>query len=151
MVLYRQANPPVDGLINQEIAAYGNDPEFIADGWALRISEEVVSLLSEGHNTQTWLAQQMGVSRSHISSILNAPPNMTLLTLAKLKVALGVPAAAGLNVVSHRAPEQPPLAAYDAQDEEVRRTDRAIAARTFTDTQGTPGSFDTFRHYDAST
>lgn len=91
--------------VEQEIANYENDPEFIANGWALDVTECVVSLLKARGENQTWLASQLGVSRARISSILNAPPNMTFLTLAKLSVALGVPGVAALN--PHREPRTP--------------------------------------------
>ena len=83
---------PDEMYVEAEIAAYQNDPEFIANGWALKVAEEVVSLLEEKGKNQTWLATSMDVSRSRVSAVLNAPPNMTLLTLARLSVALGVPA-----------------------------------------------------------
>lgn len=69
---------------------YGNDPEFIAEGLAIKVTEEMLGCLEKKGQTQTWLAQKMGVSRALISRILNAPPNMTLLTIAKIAVALGV-------------------------------------------------------------
>ena len=101
MANYREHDPRA-GQIDQDIARYRNDPEYIADSWALAIAEEVVAELRRRGKSQTWLADRMGVSRSHVSSILNAPPNMTLLTLAKLSVALGLPAIAGLVPVSAR-------------------------------------------------
>jgi antitoxin component HigA of HigAB toxin-antitoxin module len=93
--------------VEREVAAYRNDPEFIANGWAITVAEEAVTLLQEGTHSQTWLAGQMGVSRSHVSAILTAPPNMTLLTLAKLAVALGVGAEVSLNPDRYRSRPKP--------------------------------------------
>lgn len=118
------ANDNAMGTIEQEIQSYRDDPEFIADGWALGIAEEVAVILKREGKTQTWLADEMHVSRSHVSSILSAPPNMTLLTLAKLKVALGVEAVAGLNIVGHRIDE--PCPAQWHYDHEDWATDYAI-------------------------
>jgi transcriptional regulator with XRE-family HTH domain len=69
---------------------YSKDPEFIAEGLALKITEEMLELLENRKLNQSWLAEKMGVSRAHVSQILNARPNMTLLTIAKIAVALNV-------------------------------------------------------------
>jgi plasmid maintenance system antidote protein VapI len=75
--------------LQQYVEELKNDPEFIADGLSLKVVEEMLEILEkEGHN-QSWLGEKMGVSRAHISKILNAAPNMTFLTLAKIAVALG--------------------------------------------------------------
>ncbi|MEK6704592.1 MAG: helix-turn-helix transcriptional regulator [Bdellovibrionota bacterium] len=81
---------------------YENDPEFIAEGLSIKVIEEMLDRLEQKKLSQSWLAQQMGVSRAHISRILNAPPNMTLLTLAKIAVALGVRPDVCLNAESRR-------------------------------------------------
>lgn len=76
-------------LISDEFAKqYENDPEFVADGLALYYCEDMLKVLEERGLNQTWLAEKMGVSRAHISRILNAQPNMTLLTIAKIAIAL---------------------------------------------------------------
>ncbi len=67
-----------------------NDPEFIAEALALKVTEEMLEILEEKGKSQSWLGEKMGVSRAHISKILNAPPNMTFLTLAKIAAALEV-------------------------------------------------------------
>lgn len=69
---------------------YANDPEFVAEGLAIKVTEEMLECLEQKKHSQTWLAEQMGVSRAHVSRILNARPNITLLTIAKIAVALGV-------------------------------------------------------------
>ena len=77
-------------LLEDEVNNYQNDPEFVAEGLALKITEEILRCLEERNLSQSWLAEQMGVSRAHVSRILNAKPNMTLLTIAKIAIALGV-------------------------------------------------------------
>lgn len=69
---------------------YANDPEFVAEGLAIKVTEEMLACLGQKKLSQSWLAEQMGVSRAHVSRILNARPNITLLTIAKIAVALGV-------------------------------------------------------------
>ncbi len=67
---------------------YAKDPEFIAEGLAIKITEEMLGCLEKRGLNQSWLAEKMVVSRAHVSRILNARPNMTLLTIAKIAVAL---------------------------------------------------------------
>ncbi|MFC1946763.1 helix-turn-helix domain-containing protein [Chloroflexota bacterium] len=76
--------------LDKKIKDYSNDPEFIAEGLSIKIIEEALHHLSNRKLSQTWLAEKTGVSRAHISRILNAPPNMTLLSIAKIAVALGL-------------------------------------------------------------
>ena len=76
------------GILDKYIKEYENDPEFIAEGMALKVTEEILAILEKKGKTQSWLAEEMGVTRAHISKILNARPNMTLLTIDKIAVAL---------------------------------------------------------------
>lgn len=76
--------------LEKYVEKYARDPEFIAEGLSLKIVERMLEQLASRGLSQSWLAETMGVSRSHISKILNAQPNMTLLTIAKIAVALGV-------------------------------------------------------------
>ena len=78
--------PVLNGLVDE----LKDDPEFIATGLAVEIAEEAFDLMSKGNLKRSVLAQHMGVSRAHVSNILNAPTNMTLLSIARLAVALGV-------------------------------------------------------------
>jgi transcriptional regulator with XRE-family HTH domain len=79
-----------EGMLDRYANEYANDPEFVAEGLAIKVTEEMLECLELKGRKQTWLADQMGVSRAHVSRILNARPNMTLLTIAKIAVALGV-------------------------------------------------------------
>jgi len=83
--------------VEREINDYERSPKFVAEGLALTVAEQVAELLQERGMNQTELAGAMGVSRSHVSSILTAPPNMTLLTLARLGIALNVVVHVGLR------------------------------------------------------
>jgi transcriptional regulator with XRE-family HTH domain len=77
-------------ILDKYTKEYADDPEFIAEGLAIKITEKMLELLERRDLNQSWLADKMGVSRARISNILNAQPNMTLLTIAKIAVALDV-------------------------------------------------------------
>jgi len=79
-----------EGMLDRYANEYANDPEYVAEGLAIKVTEEMLECLESKPLTQSQLADQMGVSRAHVSRILNARPNMTLLTIAKIAVALGV-------------------------------------------------------------
>lgn len=83
------ANHDINMTLERYAQDYANDPEFIAEGLSIKVIEEMLKCLEQRNLSQSWLAQKTGVSRAHISRILNAPPNMTLLTIAKIAVALG--------------------------------------------------------------
>ncbi|GEM_PF-5536042 len=80
----------VDYTLERYVEELANDPEYIAEGLAMDVTDGMLELLAERGLTQSWLAQEMGVSRARVSRILNASPNMTLLTIARIAVALGV-------------------------------------------------------------
>jgi transcriptional regulator with XRE-family HTH domain len=85
-VVQQETERPLERWVRE----YEHDPEFIADGLASDVIEDALRLLQEKNHTQTWLAGEMGVSRAHVSRLFNAPPNLTLLSFARLAVALGV-------------------------------------------------------------
>ena len=127
----QQAN---ESVLERWVHEYESDPEFIANDLSADVIEEALSLLSKGHHTQTWLANEMGVSRSHVSNILTAPSNLTLLSLARLAVALKVRPKVILNSgqwIMYALPE----AGEPLPDYEEIQTDMQIArARAETDT-----------------
>ena len=105
-----------EGYVGRHIAVYKGesdprqaDPDFLAGSWSVRIAEEVNRLLNEsaGRN-QVWLGEQMGISPARVSYIVNASQYITLYTLAKLAVVLGVRAEVSLNPdrYSVRHPEE---------------------------------------------
>ena len=57
---------------------------------ALDISVMIWELMQEQGLSKTELARRMGISKSHLSNLLNTQPNMTLETIAKFELALGV-------------------------------------------------------------
>lgn len=64
-------------------------PEYMARDLASDVMDEAVIMLKAQGLTQSRLAEAMGVSRSHVSKMLNGPPNLTLLSIARLAAALG--------------------------------------------------------------
>ncbi len=70
------------------ISELESDPEFVAEGIATEFIEEVLRVIHERGLSQSWLASKLGVSRAHVSRILKAPPNMTLLTMVRISQAL---------------------------------------------------------------
>ena len=78
--------------LEEELRALQSDPEYVAGDLAADIAEQILRALNnrQGENTQAWLADQMGMTRQRVSYILAGPPNMTLLTLAKMSLALGM-------------------------------------------------------------
>lgn len=78
------------GYVQQEIDAYKSRPRFVAESLAIKVAERVAKLMEEKHLNQRQLGDLMGVSRSRVSSVLNAPPNMTFLTFVEFSLALGV-------------------------------------------------------------
>ncbi len=93
-----------DLRLEQDAREYERDPEFIAEGLSIRVIEQALKCLEEKGMSQSELADRMGVSRAYISRILNAPPNITLLTIARLAVALEVTPTVLLNGESRGAP-----------------------------------------------
>lgn len=83
------ADSPV-GFMEQYETLYENDPDYIAEGLALQITEEASRLMGDASISRSALAELMGVSRSYVTRIFNAPPNLTLRSIAQLAIALGV-------------------------------------------------------------
>ena len=107
---------------------YENDPEFVAEGLAIGFVEDMLECLEKRGLSQSWLAEQMGVSRAHVSRILNARPNMTLLTIAKIAIALGVKPDVVLDTSKDK--HQPPsIKAPENSDETANENHPADSAR----------------------
>lgn len=54
------------------------------------IRKLVLQLLNEQQMTKTELAARMGISKSHLSNILNYQTNLTLETITRFELALGI-------------------------------------------------------------
>lgn len=78
------------GALDSYIKQYEHDPGYLAEAMALVLMEEAAHLMEAQGMSRAQLAQRMGVSRAHVSRLFNAPPNLTLQSIARLAVALGV-------------------------------------------------------------
>lgn len=76
------------------------DPEYVADLMALQISHHIAKTLLDEGVTQRALAKRLGVSEAYLSRVLSGHPNMTLMTMAKLSLALGLMPAVCFGKVS---------------------------------------------------
>ena len=130
-------------MLDRYAREYANDPEYVAEGLAIKVTEEMLECLELKGLNQSWLADQMGVSRAHVSRILNARPNMTLLTIAKIAVALNVKPDVCLDSESWRFnwanPTSPKASASAAGEVELTLPPALVSAcsGTFTPTMST--------------
>ena len=77
-------------MLEHYIAEYEKDPDFLAEGLSIGIIENSLKVMKQKGISRADLAREMGVPKSQISRNFNAPPNLTLLSIARIAVALGV-------------------------------------------------------------
>jgi transcriptional regulator with XRE-family HTH domain len=78
------------GVLNKYYSKYEHDPEFIAEEMSIRVIEDALQIMRAKGITRSELSNRMGVSRAHVSRLFNAPPNLTLHSIARLAAALDV-------------------------------------------------------------
>ena len=78
------------GWLQPFVDAHGSDPDFIAEGLAVALMEEVAAVMKERGLTESALAERMGVSKASIVRLLGAPSTISLRSIAQLGVALGL-------------------------------------------------------------
>jgi hypothetical protein len=92
MIDRHRADPATKAGITDSIAQYEaefeRDPDYVAETLALQVIEQALELMKEKGISRSELASLMGVSRAYISKLFNAPPNMTLRSIAQLALAL---------------------------------------------------------------
>ena len=71
---------PGAGYLDQVLSDLSHDPEFVADGLALALAEEIAKAMRDSGVSNAELARRMEVSRSYVTRILDAPPNLTLMS-----------------------------------------------------------------------
>ena len=76
------------GYLDETLSKVARDPEFIAEGLALTLAEDILRVMKDNEVSKSELARRMGVSRAYVSRMLDAPPNLTLLTISKVALAL---------------------------------------------------------------
>ena len=67
-----------------------NYPEYIAEGYFIDITEQILLYMGKNEISRSELAERMGVSRGYISKLFADNTNLTLLTLAKISKALDI-------------------------------------------------------------
>ncbi len=82
---------------------FANDPDYIAEGIALGVIEDAIALMEAQGLTKAKLAEAMHVSRAYVTQLFNAPPNLTLRTLAQLSLALGARVVVTLELDAQKA------------------------------------------------
>ena len=122
---------PLDDIF----ADLANDPEYIAEGIALGIIEDALALMKAQGVTKARLAERMHVSRAYVTRLFNAPPNLTLRTVAQLSVALGAKAVVQLQLEPKPTQASPNRKLAPKHGQVSRATSRARS----TDPQPVPG------------
>lgn len=77
-------------MLQKYYTKYEKDPDFVAEGLSISVIENALKVMKKKGISRTDLAREMGVPKSQISRIFNAPPNLTLLSIARIALALGV-------------------------------------------------------------
>jgi hypothetical protein len=74
--------------MERELEQYERSPDFVAEGLAIGLIEEMLEMMEDENISQAEMARLMGVSPAYLSRILNAPPNLTLRSIAQIALAL---------------------------------------------------------------
>ena len=120
--------PPI-GFLDTAITKLADDPEFVAEGLAMKFAEQIARAMKSQGVTKAELGRRLGTSRAYTTRILDAPPNLTLLSMAKVTLALGLNlridvAGADVEVETPGAPE---LGSPVLETIQARPKDRAAA------------------------
>ena len=86
------------GLLDTYLEEHSDDPELIAESLAIDFMEDAVRLLQERNISRSDLSGLMNVSRGYVTRLLNSPPNLTLMSVARVSVALKAKPYIGLTV-----------------------------------------------------
>lgn len=94
-----------DTWFSDKHEAFREDPEYVAEELALDLVMAITRRMRELGLNQSDLARKIGTSPAFVSQLLHGKPNMTLLTLAKLSVALGLDCKIALQTAEEELPE----------------------------------------------
>ena len=86
------------GLLDSYLEEHSDDPELLAESLAIDLMEDVVRLLQVKGISRSDLSGLMNVSRAYVTRLLNSPPNLTLMSVARLSIALNARPYIGLTV-----------------------------------------------------
>ncbi len=95
---YLETVQQTPGLLDTYLEGHSDDPELIAESLAIDLMEDVARLSQEKGISRSDLANLMNVSRGYVTRLLNSPPNLTLMSVARLSVALNAKPYVGLMV-----------------------------------------------------
>lgn len=84
------SHEPKKGELEEALSTLSSDPEFVAEELALAITEDIANAMEVEGISKAELAKRIGSSRSYVSRIMDAPPNMTLRSISKIGLALGL-------------------------------------------------------------
>lgn len=73
----------------QTIERTDAEADLLAEKLLLQITEQISHWMNRNHISNAELAARLGVSRAHITQILNGKPNLSIHKLSKIAVALG--------------------------------------------------------------
>lgn len=76
--------------LEEQIALYRDDAEFKAEVVLLDLNEQIVSWMQRQGLKRSELAERLGVSRAYVTQLLAGNPNLTVKTLCRIAIALGV-------------------------------------------------------------
>lgn len=93
---YLETVQQAPGLLDTYLDEHSDDPELIAESLAIDLIEDAVRLLQEKGISRSDLSGLMNVSRGYVTRLLNSPPNLTLMSVARLSVALNAKPYIGL-------------------------------------------------------
>ena len=77
-------------MLAERIKKYEKDPDFVAEGLAIAIIENALHAMECQGITQSQLAAAMGLPKAQVARIFNAPPTLTLRSIARLALALQI-------------------------------------------------------------
>jgi len=88
------------GILDKYLDEHIDDPELAAETLAIDLMEEFSRIMEENDISRSELSDMMGVSRAYVTKLFKAPPNMTLLSIARLCKALKIKPSIGLRLNS---------------------------------------------------
>ncbi|GEM_PF-2854376 len=81
---------PINAWLEAEHHKGMKDPEYVADWLSLQLSVKMAQVMTKEGLTRRAIAQRLGVSPAYVSKVLGGHPNMTLRSLTKFAMALGL-------------------------------------------------------------
>ena len=85
------------GILDTYLDDHSDDPELMAEGLAIDFMEDVAIIMNEKGISRSELSELMNVSRAYVTKLFNTPPNMTLMSIARLGIALNAKPYIGLT------------------------------------------------------